>query len=80
MSTEKAQGPKFVVNVEGVDHPWDRDTITVPEIRQLGGFASTDPVIEVDDKENTERTLPEGEVVELKPGKGFGKKVRFKRG
>jgi hypothetical protein len=77
---DKASGRKYVVNVEGLDHEWPRATITVTEIRELGGFAATDPVIEVDLKDNSERTLDEDEVVEIKPGMGFGKKIRFKRG
>jgi len=75
-----SKGPKYLINVEGAEHPWDEDTITVPQIRELGGFVATDPVIEVDLKDNTERTLGEDEVVEIKPGRGFGKKVRFQRG
>jgi hypothetical protein len=75
-----AHGPKFEVNIEGQLYPWTRDTITVPEIRELGHFPTDMPVIEVDLNDNTERTLAEDEVVELKPGKGFGKKVSFKRG
>lgn len=82
MSAEPAaaKGPKYQINIEGREHPWDEDTITVPEIRELAGFADTDPVIEVDLKDNTERTLGEDEVVQIKPGRGFGKKVRFQRG
>ena len=75
-----ARGPKYLINIEGAEHPWDKDTITVPEIRELGNLPTTDPVIEVDLKDNTERTLAEDEVVEVKPGKGFGKKVKFQRG
>lgn len=73
-------GPKYEVNVEGVDHPWPRAEITVPEIRGLGGFAPTDPIIEVDLKDNSEITLADDATVELRPGQGFGKKIRFKRG
>lgn len=75
-----AKGPTYMINIEGREHPWNKGTITVPEIRELAGFAGTDPVIEVDLKDNTERTLAEDEVVEVKPGKGFGKKVKFQRG
>jgi len=75
-----AKGPNYLINIEGTEHPWDKDTITVPEIRELGSLPATDPVIEVDLKDNTERTLTEDEVVEIKPGKGFGKKVKFQRG
>lgn len=71
---------KYEVNIEGVVHEWDEATITVPEIRTLAGWDSTQQVIEVDAKDNSERTLAENETVELKPGKGFGKKVSFKRG
>jgi len=74
------KGPKFEINIEGKLYPWDKDTITVPEIRTLGNMPPELPVIEVDLKGNTERTLAEDEVVQLKPGKGFGKKVRFQRG
>jgi hypothetical protein len=74
------QGPKFIVNVEGVEHEWARSTITVPEVRSLGGLPVDQPVVEVDLKDNSERTLREDEVVELKPGQGFAKKVKFQRG
>jgi hypothetical protein len=77
---DKASGPKYVVNVEGVDHDWPSPSITAAAIRNLGGFAATDPVIEVDLKDNSERTLSEDEVVDIKPGMGFGKKIKFKRG
>jgi hypothetical protein len=75
-----SKGPRYLVNIEGVEFPWDEDTITVPEIRQLGNLSATDPVIEVDLQDNTERTLSEDDVVEIRPGKGFGKKVKFQRG
>ncbi len=78
--TARASGPTYVVNVEGIDHDWPSPTITAADIRNLGGFAATDPVIEVDLKDNSERTLTEDEVVDIKPGMGFGKKIKFKRG
>jgi hypothetical protein len=72
--------PKYNVNIEGKTYEWDRDTITVAEIRDLAGFAPGQEVIEVDLKDQSERVLAANETVELKPGKGFGKKVSFKRG
>jgi hypothetical protein len=72
-------GPKFIVNIEGRDFPWPRSTITTEEIAHLGGWDPSVGVIEID-KDNNERTLQPGEVVELKPGHEFGKKVRFRRG
>jgi len=72
-------GPKYVVVIEGTEHPWERDTITTEEIATLGGFSAAEGVIEID-KDNVERTLSPGETVDLKPGHGFSKKVRWKRG
>ena len=37
-------------------------------------------MLEVNLDTNEERTLPEDEVVTLKPGHAFGKKIKFKRG
>ena len=73
------EGPKFTIDIEGVLKPWDEDTITTEEIIKLGGWDASQGAIEID-KENNERTLQPGEVVELKPGHGFSKKVKFKRG
>ena len=80
LTAEHQQRPKFQVNIEGMTYDWDQDTITVPEIRELGKLPTNLPVIEVDLKDNSERTLPETETVHLKPGMGFGKKVGYKRG
>ena len=71
----------YEVDLEGVGvKEWPEPTITVPEIRELAGWDATQPVIEVDLETNTEKTLAEDAVVELKPGRGFAKKVKFKRG
>ena len=72
-------GPKFFVNIEGTENPWPTNTITTEEIAQLGGWDPSVGVIEIDE-DNNEHTLRPGEVVELKPGHGFSKKIRFKRG
>jgi hypothetical protein len=73
-------GPKFEINIEGTLHAWDHDTITVAQLRHLGGLPADVPVVEVNLETNTERTLAENEIVDLKPGQGFGRKVRFQRG
>jgi hypothetical protein len=80
MNDAHGQGPKFTVNIDDTDYLWDRDTITVSEIRSLAGIPAGTEVLEIDLKTNDERTLAEGEVVTLKPGHGFGKKIKFKRG
>ena len=67
------------VCIEDVLHPWSRRTITTEEIATLGGWEVSQGVIEVDSDQN-ERTLAPKEVVELRLGVSFGKKLRFKRG
>jgi Multiubiquitin len=72
-------GSEFLVMIEGVEHPWASDTIAFEDIVRLGGWGAAEGVIEVDE-DNRERTLKPGEMVKLKPGHGFSKKVRWRRG
>lgn len=71
---------RYAIDIEGTIYDWDEPTITVPQLRDLGGLPAGVPVLEIDLKTNEERTLDEGEIVELKPGLGFSKKVEFRRG
>jgi len=72
--------PKYEVNIEGQTYEWEQETISVAELLQLAGYGQDQQMIEVDLKDNSERVLEPTETVELKPGKGFAKKVAFKRG
>jgi len=72
-------GPKFFVDIEGTEFPWNDDKITTLQIATLGGFPVSQGVILVD-AEGNERNLAADETVELKPGHRFGKRPRFKRG
>jgi hypothetical protein len=74
------RGPKYHLDIEGKLYEWDRDAITVPELRSLGGLPSDVQVEEIDLTTNVQRTLSENEVVELRPGLGFSKKIKFQRG
>lgn len=76
---EPIAGPTYVLKIENEEYPWDQSTITTEQIAALGGWDPAVGVIEVD-KDNIERTLAPGEIVELKPGLGFGKKFKWKRG
>jgi len=76
---ENEQGPKYKIEIEGTEYNWETETISVPQIRQLGNLPTDQPVIEID-PENNERTLSESEIITLKPGHRYGKKVKFKRG
>jgi hypothetical protein len=79
VATDRDTEAKFTLDVEGTLKPWDSDTITAEQIAALGGWDAALGVLLID-KDNNERTLRPGEVVELKPGMGFSKKVRFRRG
>lgn len=80
MKQEQDQGPKYLLDIEGEEKPWGKGTITTEEVIALGGWNPKQGAIEVNLKDNTERTLAPGEVVEIKPGHGFSKKINFKRG
>lgn len=56
--------PKYVLDIEGRDVPWDQDTITTEQIASLGGWEMSQGVVEID-KDNNERTLAPLEVIEL---------------
>lgn len=73
------QGPKYLIDIEGNEYPWTADTITPEDIIRLAGWPAGTTVIEVD-KQQGEVTLAPNQPVEVKPGHGFGKKVKFKRG
>lgn len=74
-----AHGPRFFVNIEGTKHSWPNSTITTEQVAELGGWDPSVGVLLID-KDNNERTLNPGETIELRPGMGFAKKVRFRRG
>ena len=78
---DRARGPKFTLDIEGQLIPWDHDTITIEQIAELGRWDISEGVVVIDLRDNTERTLaPTSEPVELRPGLGFSKRIRFKRG
>lgn len=74
------QGPKYLVDIEGADHPWSAPEITIAQIRGLAGWDAQQQIVEIDLQTMTETTLADDAVIELKPGRGFAKKIRFQRG
>jgi len=80
MEASAKNDPKYQIDIEGELYRWDAATITVEELRELAGYPPGTEMIEVDLDTNTERTLTDGEVINVEPGKGFGKKILFKRG
>ena len=73
------QGPKFTLDIEGNLVPWHQDTITTEQLIGLGGWDPSQGAILID-ADNNEHGLQPNQTIELKPGMGFSKKVRFKRG
>lgn len=77
---QQGKGPKFRINIEGTVFDWGEDTITAPQVRALGGLPANVAVEMIDLDTNVQRTLTETEVVDLRPGLGFAKKIKFQRG
>ena len=69
----------YIVCIEGAEHDWNKPEITYEEIVDLGGWQAADGILEID-KDQNERPLQPGDVIELKPGLGFSKKHCWKRG
>ena len=65
-TSTRGSGPKFTLDVE--------------QVAELGGWDISQGVILIDLRDNTERALEPDEVVVVRPGLGFSKRVRFKRG
>lgn len=76
---DHGHGARYCVNTEGTEHPWQEPKISAEQIARLGGWDPGQGVIEVH-ADNTERTLAPGEVVALRPGHAFCRRVRWKRG
>ncbi|MFZ5481111.1 MAG: hypothetical protein ACOZNI_30395 [Myxococcota bacterium] len=73
-------GPQYCVNIEGLEKDWTGPTITTAEIALLGGWDASQGVQEIDLQNGTSRDLAAAETVELKPGHGYCKKLKFQRG
>ncbi|MBA2473216.1 MAG: hypothetical protein H0V41_13640 [Pseudonocardiales bacterium] len=74
---------KYAVLIGGKLYPWNTDSITVQEIRELGVLPPNCAMIEEDLQRSAQRSLDEGDVHQsprLQEGKEFTKKVNFKRG
>lgn len=71
--------PSFLLCIEDKEHHWPKSTITTEEIAEIGGWDPSEGVIEADADQN-ERQLSPHEVVTLKPGVAYGKKLCWKRG
>jgi len=80
MKEESKTSPKYHIDIEGTLFPWDEETITTEQVISLGSWNATQGAIMIDMATNVEFTLQPGQIIELKPGLGFSKKHKFKRG
>lgn len=82
VSTEASpQGPKYEIWIKDTIHSWDKDTISVAEIRQLGGLPADCPISAVDLVAQQEVPLPEDAVHDVpprEPGRPLVKRTQFK--
>ncbi|MGH3814695.1 MAG: hypothetical protein ACRDUV_19980 [Pseudonocardiaceae bacterium] len=79
---EEADAVQYEVLIEGHAHPWEKDTISVADIRALGGLPADTAVVEEDLRDGSERRLAEDEVLrpgKLEEGKRPTKRVNFRR-
>lgn len=72
-------GKKYYITIEDKVIPWDKETITVSDIRRLGNIPADQSVVE-DTPDGEERTLREDEIIHLKPGHRYGGAPRYHRG
>ena len=76
---EENAGKHYYANIEGKEYLWDRETITVGDIRILGKLPMGLAVVE-EALGGKEKTLSDHEIVVLKPGHRYGRAPKFKRG
>ena len=79
---QEAGAVQYEVMIEGQVHSWDRDTISVADLRKLGNLPADSAVIEENLRDGTERMLGEEETLrpgKLKEGKKPTKRVNFRR-
>ena len=83
MSTESSSDePRYELWIEDTIHPWHKDTISLAEIRELGGIPADCPVSAVDLVAQREVPLSEDSVHEVPPrdpGRPLVKRTQFRR-
>lgn len=83
MSSEAStDDPKYDVWIEDTIYRWDKGTISLAEIRELGGLPADCPVSAVDLVDQQAVALSEDSVHEIPPrqtGRPLVKRTQFKR-
>ena len=76
-----ADEPKYEVWVNDRIHSWNKDTISVAELRELGGLSEDTPMTAVDLVAQQEVPLPEDAVHSVpprEPGRPLVKRTHFR--
>jgi hypothetical protein len=76
------QAAGYEVLIEGKAYPWNKDTISVGDIRELANMPTGAQVVEENLRDGTERALTEDDILrpaKLEDGKGATKRVNFRR-
>jgi hypothetical protein len=77
-----AQTADYEVLIEGKAYPWNKDTISVSDIRELAHMPTGAQVVEENLRDGTERVLSDGDILhpaKLEGGKGPTKRVNFRQ-
>lgn len=72
----------YEVLIEGTAYPWNKDTISVGDIRKLAHMPPGAQVVEENLRDGTERALTDNDVLrpaKLEDGKGPTKRVNFRQ-
>jgi Multiubiquitin len=77
--TNKGHGPSYFVEVDGAEVEFDHEPVSGGEIMDEAGIPREQGLLELLD-DGTQRQVGVEEDVELKPGKRFKKRPRFRRG
>ena len=73
------KGPSYTVEVDGVEYEFDHEPVTGGEIMDAAGVSREVGLVQILE-DGTQKAVTIDEEFELKPGKQFKKRPRFKRG
>ena len=79
VESQRVKGKFYIVCVDDVDYRFDHSPVTAGEIMDKAGVPRSVGLLLINN-DGTQRSVDEDEEFDLKPGRRFKKKPRFKRG
>lgn len=76
---DQEHGPNYFIEVDGTEYELHEDEISGGAIMDLAGIPREQGLLELLD-DGTQRQVGVDEEIDLKPGKRFKKRPRFRRG